>query len=98
MGDQPFLTPPSDTPSPKRSELATISLVLGVSSLTYLLAKPFIGGMLPPALAFGLVLLLGIAFIGCPLALSFGIVALCRIAKSGGTITGRGLAIAGSAT
>jgi prepilin-type processing-associated H-X9-DG protein len=82
------------TPQPhptKKSRLAIASLALGILSV-----PPILAWILH--LAFedvGAVIGMALGIIGMPIAFVCGIVALNRIRKSGGRITGRGQAVAG---
>jgi hypothetical protein len=79
------------SPPVRKSCLAIASLILGILSV------PPVAALILNYAFGGLGLLVGIiiSMAGVPLALAFGIVALNKIRRSGGRITGRGLAIAG---
>jgi hypothetical protein len=82
-------TPPSHPA--RKSRLAVASVALGVFSMPPILALIlyFAFEDVGPIIGFAM------GIIGAPLAFVFGIIALNRISKSSGRITGRGQAIAG---
>lgn len=83
------------SPPARKSRSATASLVLGiycvVSPITASIANSVSDGI-------GAASVLATGMVGIPLAFVFGVVALNRIRKSGGQITGRGQAVAGLVT
>jgi len=112
VNDQPSPSTPQATAlssqPPKKTSLAVASLVLGIFGPSFLAISMLLlwafdaaGGIRPVGLTFAIaafvvwVILTGVA---PTLGIVFGVVALKRISKSSGRITGRGQAIAGLVT